>query len=112
MLRGHSDIDRIERTVGRDLQLLAAAARIVQALGEDPLDVDVCDDQVFGKRASARDDDSPFIDDHAVAVEDQFILPAEQVAVGKRDCVVFGARAQHSFAVEDLAARDKAKMRC
>ena len=67
------------------------------------LDVDVGNHQIFFKRAAARDDAAVFAYDHAVAVEDQLVLAADQIAIRQRNCVIFGAGAQHTFTVSDLA---------
>ena len=75
----------------------------MQALREDALNIDVGDDQVFFKRLAARDNVAGFVDHQTVAVKDQFILPAYKIAIDQRHSIIFGARAEHAFAVLVLA---------
>src|SRR5262245_47542941 len=87
----------------RQIDSLLPPARIVQALFEDLLGVDVGDDQVLLEQFAAGDDAPALADDQALAVEDQFVLAAHQIHVCERDGVVFGARGQHPLAVAPFA---------
>src|SRR5262249_30889650 len=69
---------------------------------KNPLDVDVGDNQVLFKRLAAPDDVTRLVDHQAVAVKDQLVLTADQIAVGESHGVIFGPRAEHALAIGAL----------
>ena len=74
----------------------------MQTLREDSLDVDVGYDEVLFECAASCDDVAGLVDDQTVAVENQFVLAADEITIG-RATALSSARVQSSVAVETLA---------
>src|SRR6185295_17696336 len=96
-------VNRIERLVSLFADLFLTAPGVVKPFSEDPFGVDIRDHQVLLEGPPPRDDVAALVYDQAVAVEYQFVLTADEVAVGQRNGVVLRSRTQHPFAVETLA---------
>ena len=59
--------------------------------------VDVADQEVLGELLRARDQVTRLVEQHRGAVEDQLVLPADEVDVEHRYGGVGGARRQHDL---------------
>ncbi len=75
----------------------------MELLAKDGGQVQVGDDQVFLELPGAGDDLAALVEDHAAAVKDEFVLPADQVAESDENDVIGGAGGQHALARGALA---------
>ena len=78
-------------------------AWVEQAPTERGAHVDVDDQQVFLELLGARDEVTALVEQHRRAVEDQFVLPADEVDVEDRHRRVGRARREHRVALVDAA---------
>ncbi len=83
--------------------LLLPPARIVQPLPEDAPQVHIGYHEVLVELAAPSDQLTTLVEDHAVAVEDQLVLPPNQVAEGDHGHIVPGSGAEHPLAQTPLA---------
>ncbi len=70
----------------------------METLAEDGIKVELGDDQVFYKGRAASDNVSMLLDHEALAVENEFVLTANEITVGDKRGVVGSARCQETFA--------------
>ena len=80
-----------------------AAARIEQPATERRTDVDVDDEEILGELRGAGDEMAALVEQHRRAVEDELVLPADEVHVEHRHRRVGGARREHRLALVDAA---------
>jgi hypothetical protein len=76
-----------------------SAPRVEQATPERGTHLDVDDQQVFDELTRARHESTALVEHHRRAVEDQLVLPADQVHIEHGHRRVGGARGQHGFAL-------------
>ena len=81
----------------------AAQARVAQPLVHRGLEVEVADQQLLGERGGAREHRAVGPEDGAAAVEDELVLPADEVAVGDGAEAVARACREHLLARLALA---------
>jgi hypothetical protein len=70
----------------------------VQSFACNGVDVDVDDEEILGEGRTGRHEISVGVEDEGRAVEDEFVLAADEVDVAERHHVVRGARSEHPAA--------------
>ena len=89
---------------------LRPPARVEQAAPERGADVDVDDEQVLLELRGAGDEPAALVEQHRRAVEDELVLPADEVHVEHGHRRVGGAGGEHRLAFVDAARVERRRV--